>query len=132
MLAALQTPIARFIEEHANRSCYSYEEIALLCGFKTSDMIYCFMRGDRKVPLDKVAPLAEALGCDSAQLFVLALKSWFSDELFNQLEECFGAMHGDKAERGWILALREVFGGEVPEITVKMRRRLQILVGKAA
>ncbi|MCF6369500.1 hypothetical protein [Rhizobium halophilum] len=127
MLVEQQTPIARFIQEHADRSCYSYEEIALLCGFKTSDMIYMFMRGERKVPLDKVAPLAEALGCDSAQLFVLALKSWFSTELFNQVEECFGAMHENKAERGWILALREIFGGEVPELTVKMRSRLRIL-----
>jgi hypothetical protein len=131
MLPTQQTPIARFIEEHANRSCYSYDEIALLCGFKTSDMIYCFMRGERKVPLDKVAPLAEALGCDSAQLFVLALKSWFSDELFYQLEECFGAMQADDAERSWIRALREIFGGEIPEITVSMHRRLQMLVRPA-
>ena len=131
MLPAQQTPIARFIEEHANRSCYSYDEIALLSGFNTSDMIYCFMRGERKVPLDKVAPLAEALGCDSAQLFVLALKSWFSDELFYQLEECFGAMQADDAERSWIRVLREIFGGELPEITVSMRRRLQMLVRPA-
>jgi hypothetical protein len=130
MLAAQQTPLARFIEQHANRSCYSYEEIAIICGFKTSDVIYAFMRGERKVPLDKVAPLAEALGCDSAQLFLLALRSWFSEELFNQVEECFGAMQDSNAERGWLLAIREIFGGEVPEITVKMRRRLQFLIGK--
>jgi hypothetical protein len=130
MLVAQQTPLARFIEEQANRSCYSYEEIAILCGFKTSDMIYAFMRGERKVPLDKVAPLAEALGCDSAQLFMLALRSWFTEDLFNQVEECFGAMQDNKAERGWLMAIREIFGGEVPEITVKMRRRLQFVIGR--
>lgn len=129
MLPAQQTPLVRFIEEHANHSPYSYEELALLCGFKTSDMIYAFMRGERKVPLDKVAPLAEALGCDSGQLFVLALKTWFSDELFNQLEECFGTIKENSAERSWIVALRETYKGDVPEVTVKMRRRLQILAG---
>ena len=129
MLVEQQTPIARFIQEHAERSCYSYEEIALLCGFKTSDMIHAFTRGERKVPLDKVAPLAEALGCDRNQLFVHALKSWFSPELFNQLEECFGTRQESKAERGWIAALREIFGGEVPELTGKMRSRLRILTG---
>jgi hypothetical protein len=53
-------------------------------------MIYAFMRGEQRVPLDKVTPLSEALGCDSSQLFVLALKTWFSEDLFNQLEKCFG------------------------------------------
>ncbi len=129
MFESQQTLLAKFIEEHANKSPYSCEELALLCGFKTSDMIYAVVRGERKLPLDKVAPLAEALDCDRGQLFVLVMKSWFGVELINHIEECFGAMLKDGAERSWIIALREIYKGDVPEMTVKMRQRLKILVG---
>jgi len=129
MLTEQQTPLARFIEEHANRSPYSYSEIAILCGFKTDALIYAFMRGEIRLPLDKVAPLAEAIGCDSAQLFVLALKSWFSAELFGQIEECFlESDEEDNIERVWLLAIREIYSGKVPELTVKLRRRLRLVL----
>mgnify|MGYP003948863519 CR=1 FL=1 len=129
MFESQQKTLANFIEEHAKKSPYSYEELALLCGFKTSDMIYAFAHSEWKVPLDKVAPLAKALDCDKGKLFVLALKSWFSGELFNQIEECFGAVPENSAERSWIVALREIYNGDVPEMTVKTRRCLKILVG---
>lgn len=129
MTPAQQTPIARYIEEHANRSCYSYQEIALLCGFKTSDMIYAFIRGERKVPLDMIKPLAEILDCDRKQLFSLALRTWCNEEFFSQLEETFGTAQETEAERGWLAALREIYGGSVPEITAAMHRRIRVLAG---
>lgn len=129
MTPAQQTPIARYIEEHANRSCYSYQEIALLCGFKTSDMIYAFIRGERKVPLDMIKPLAEILDCDRKQLFILALRTWCNEEFFSQLEETFGTAQETEAERGWLAALREIYGGSVPEITAAMHRRIRVLAG---
>ena len=132
MLEKQQTPLAKFIEDHANRSEYSYEEIAVLCGFKTDALIYAFMRGEIKLPLDKVAPLAEALGCDGGQLFTLALKAWFSVEMFEQMEEAFLAYPSfDPAELGWLRLIREIFGGKVPEMNDRFKRRLQLVLKSA-
>lgn len=129
MLPAQQTPFARYIEEYANNSIYSYDEIALLCGFKTSDMIYGFMRGERKVPLHLIKTLAEVLQCDRRELFILALRTWFNEDLFSLLEETFGAAQETAAERSWLEVLREIYKGDVPEITTTMRRRIRILAG---
>ncbi len=92
-------------------------------------MIYAFIRGERKVPLDMIKPLAEILDCDRNQLFILALRTWFNEEFFSQLEETFGTAQETEAERGWLAALREIYGGSVPEITATMHRRIRVLAG---
>lgn len=55
----------------------------------------------------------------------------FSGELFNQLDECFAAIKDNSAERSWIVAVREICKGDVPEMTVKMRKRLEIVLRMA-
>lgn len=123
-----QTPLAKFIEEYAKRSGYSHEEIGIMCGFKTADLIYSFIRGDVRLPLDKVAPMAEVLGCDSAQLFALALREWFSPQLFDQMQEAFlVAPNVDPIDLQWLRVLHDIFGGKLPEMNDRFKRRLQLV-----
>jgi hypothetical protein len=132
MLEKQQTPLAKFIEDNPKRSGYSFEEIGIMCGFKTADLIYAFMRGEIRLPLDKVVPMAEALSCDSGQLFTLALKEWFSQQIFEQMEEAFLAFPSlDTVELGWLKVIRDIFGGKVPEINDRFKRRLQLVLSSA-
>jgi hypothetical protein len=119
--------VAKFIETHVSSSPYSVGEITAFCGFKSSEMIEGFIRGEWRVPIDKVPPLAQALGCDKRQLFILVLSSWFDKGIVSELEEALGSV--SPAESSWLVCLREFYAGQVPKITPNSRRRLRLIVG---
>ena len=129
MLEKRETPLAKFIKDHADRSERSYEEIAILCGFKTDALVHGFTRGEVRLPLDKVTLLAQAIGCDDKQLFRLTLKAWFSDEIFDQMQDAFLPDPSTGiVERNWLQFIRELIGGELPEMSDQFRRRLRLVL----
>ncbi|SEH23568.1 hypothetical protein [Rhizobium sp. NFR12] len=89
MSSGRNAEVASFIQVHIAKSAYTLEEITLLLGLHNTEIVEGFCRGDRKVPLDKVNALAEALGCDRRQLFLLVLNSWFDTDFVTMLEEVF-------------------------------------------
>ncbi|MCF6117111.1 XRE family transcriptional regulator [Mesorhizobium muleiense] len=117
-------PIALFIEQCANASDNSYEDIAVMAGFTKASIIYMFISGEAKVPLDCVPALAGALGCDATHLFVLALQQYFTPELFEQIRELVINDYTPN-ERAWIQALRGVSGRADPELTPQRLKRLR-------
>lgn len=119
--------VAKFIQDHLETCHYSVGEIALLLGFRSTEMVEGFVRGDLRVPLDKVLPLSQALGCDKRQLFVLVLASWFGTEFVKTIEEVLASDSTSSAEQGWIGFLREFYGQNVPALTPSLRRRLRLL-----
>lgn len=119
---------AALLRKHAGASDYSLNEIALLCGFQSPDMLEGILRGELRVPLDKAMALAKAIGCDGRTFFVLVLKSWFGAELVNTIEEVFANDTGSDVERDWIRFLRDSCEDRVPELTPTLRRRLRLLV----
>jgi hypothetical protein len=118
--------VAKFIQAHLENSPYTVEEITLLLGFRGPDMVEGFLRGDRKVPLDKVQVLAEALGCDRRQLFESVLRSWFGIEFLDAIKEIFAGGSSSFTEQEWIRFLRELYGENIPELTPALRRRLRL------
>ncbi|ACE89841.1 hypothetical protein RHECIAT_CH0000854 [Rhizobium etli CIAT 652] len=118
--------VAKFIRAHLANSPYSVEEITLLLGFRGPDMVEGFLRGERKVPLDKVLPLAEALGCDRRQLFESVLKSWFDIEFLDAIKEIFACGSPSSTEQEWTRFLRELYGENIPELTPALRRRIRL------
>ncbi|MGO6781234.1 hypothetical protein GR211_16665 [Rhizobium leguminosarum] len=118
--------VAKFIQAHLENSPYTVEEITLLLGFRGPDMVEGFLRGDRKVPLDKVQVLAEALGCDRRQLFESVLRSWFGIEFLDAIKEIFAGGSSSSTEQEWIRFLRELYGENIPELTPALRRRLRL------
>jgi len=101
----------------------------MLCGLEDLDSISTYLRGDRRLPLDLVEPIAHVLECDRSKLFILTLRTWFDESFISLLEESFGSAQQTEAERSWLVALREIYQGDVPEITATMRRRIRILAG---
>ncbi|MBY3211504.1 hypothetical protein [Rhizobium laguerreae] len=120
--------VAKFMQAHLENSPYSMEEITLLLGFQSPDMVEGFLRGERKVPLDKVLPLADSLGCDKRQLFESVLRSWFDIEFLDAIKEIFAGGSSSSTEQEWIRFLRELYGENIPELTPALRRRLRLFV----
>ena len=121
--------IAALVQGHLDASPYSVGEVAVLSGFQGPEMLDGIARGDLRVPLEKVLPLAQALGCDKRQLFTLVLNSWFGTEFVKTVEEVLVGDSASVAEQGWISSLREFYGEDVPELTPLLRRRLRLLLG---
>lgn len=92
-------------------------------------MLYKFLQGEAAVPLDCVPGLAGALGCDGAQLFVLALQSNLAPHTVQLIEETFmNNASLDKVIGTWVRAIREIYSGNVPPLTVEMRLRLELVL----
>ena len=116
------------IQEHLAESPYSLNEVALLSGFQRPEVLEGILRADFRVPLDKVLPLAKALGCDEKLLFKLVMSSWFGADFVKTIEEVFGGKSLSETENGWIGFLREFHSENVPELTTQMRRRLRLVL----
>ncbi|KEQ09332.1 helix-turn-helix transcriptional regulator [Pseudorhizobium pelagicum] len=121
--------IANIMSEYLASCGYSLSEVALLAGFKSDDMVKSFVRGDGRIPLDKVVPLAAALGCDRRQLLTLAMTSWFGAAFVKTLTEVLIDEAPPSTESAWIASLHELYGDSIPDITPALRRRLRLLVG---
>lgn len=117
--------IAEFIEHHVSRSAFSYSEISIICGFNTNTVLYGWMSGDFKLPLNKVTKLAGALNVDAGQLFVLAMEDWFSPGLFAEMREHFMSLPTVGMEVAWVDVLRKIFDGNVPPMTDEIRGTLE-------
>ncbi len=79
--------------------------------YDNPNIISMFKSGTMRVPVDRVAMLANAVGADPAALLHL----WFttySPELLTSIDE-FSMMLGNN-EKAWITGLRKHFGSEVP------------------
>ncbi|WP_141247032.1 hypothetical protein [Mesorhizobium sp. WSM3866] len=122
--AQTKRPIASYIEKWANASVCSYQDIAVRAGFTKADIIYMFISGEHRVPLDCIPALARALGCDGNELWTLALQQYFKPEILRQIQELSTRDHSPN-ERAWINALRSMSGGADPELTHKRSERLR-------
>lgn len=121
-----KNPIAEFIRKWADASPYNYEDIAIMAGFSKAHIIYLFMSGEAKVPLDRVPGLAGALGCDANQLWTLALQQFFNPSDFLKIQEL--SIERTPNERAWIKAIRNFSGNADPELTPERLTRLENLL----
>jgi hypothetical protein len=119
--------VANFIQSHIEECGYSVAEVATLSGFKRVENLEAILRGDWKLSMDKVSSLAGALGCNKQQLFMLAFTSWFRADFERECEEAFAAKRSKSTERTWISFLRELYSGDVPNLTPSLRRRIKLL-----
>ncbi|CAN7151591.1 hypothetical protein [Rhizobium sp. LjRoot254] len=78
--------VAKFIDENVKRSPLTAAEIALECGFRSEKTLLAFRRAEIRLPLDKVAPLADAIECNKSELLTLVLKSWFPTDVVELLQ----------------------------------------------
>jgi hypothetical protein len=127
-----RSSISLFLEKRLKEleDSINHRDIAIMAGFKSSDIIYMFVEGRAKVPLDRVTKLAQALGCDAAHLFILALEQNFEPAMFHELRELFTRSQNISSnELAWIQLIRDASGYTDPSITLsraqKIRREFQ-------
>ncbi|EDQ31791.1 hypothetical protein HPDFL43_21809 [Hoeflea phototrophica DFL-43] len=128
MIEEHKIAVSALIQKNLAECPYSLNEVAMLSGFQRPEVLEGVLRGDFRVPLDKVLPLAKALGCDEKLLFKLVMNSWFGVDFVKTIEDVFGGNVLSVAENGWIDFLREFHSENVPELTTQMRRRLRLLL----
>ena len=85
------TAIAKFLEEKidAVKEVKTQRVIAEEVGFKTPNMISMLKNGDSKVPLDKIALLAQSLNVDAGHLLRLGLEQYWTG-LGSTIDQIFG------------------------------------------
>lgn len=74
-----QTTIANFIADCLAESDKTQREIAEECGFEKPNIITMLKNGSTKVPINRIGPLAKAIGADPAHLLRLAMHEYFPD-----------------------------------------------------
>lgn len=114
----------RFIEEHAMKSGFTMSDIATLAGFSSAEVLRMLISGEARIPLDRIGPLAAVIDCDAGQLFVLAMRTWFTQETMAQIEEHFITVPEQSIETRWMTAIRNFYNGNVPELTVRTMNKL--------
>jgi len=103
------TPItvAEFIADRLAEIDKTQREVAEACGFETPNIITMFKKGQMKVPLDRVGPLAKALDADPAHLLRLAMQEYLP-ETWSSIEEILHSTVLTKNELELIRKYRQV------------------------
>lgn len=94
----------------------------------TSPFFQMVLRGDAKLPLDRVEEVATALNCDDRQqLFRLAMRQFYDEEAICLFERMLGTPMTNE-EQMWLLELRSGSQKGVPEPNIVAKRLVRALV----
>jgi transcriptional regulator with XRE-family HTH domain len=117
--------IALFITKRINalQSRKSQREIAAEIGYEKANMISMFKRGETKVPIDKIPALAQALECDVAHLFRLAMEQYWPN-MTKTVSEIFSHILTDN-EAAIIDEIRRITKESDPELTSDLKKKLR-------
>lgn len=100
--------VAQFIATHIHNCGKLQKAIARDAGFESPNIITMIKQGQTKLPLDKIGPMASAVGADPMQLFRLCFAEYLP-ETWAAIEGYFDtALSGD--ERVLIHAMRDHVG----------------------
>jgi glycine betaine/choline ABC-type transport system substrate-binding protein len=117
------------IEDLINDSDKTQLQIAKELGYENANIITMFKKGTTRLPLEKVADLAQAVNGDTAELIQLWFKSYAPDAL-SMIEKHVGAMLTPN-EQSWVTGLRKMFR-VVPHYDPQMTKPLREIVTNAA
>ncbi len=73
--------VAQFIAERLKVSGKSQREVAEACGWPKPNFVTMLKKGDSKLPLDKIGPLANALEVEPVYLFWLVMSEYYPETL---------------------------------------------------
>lgn len=96
-------------------------------GFVGSRFFEMVIRGEAKLPLDRVEEVAGLLGCDRRKLFRLAMRQFYEEDSISLIERMFCGSVTDE-EQKWLDAIRSAEDGPVAEPNGTAKRLLRALV----
>lgn len=94
-------------------------------GFLANTLFQMILRGDVKLPLDRVEEVALVLGVDARQLFRLAARQFYDEEAICLFERMFGTLTNE--EQKWLREVRSAADGHVAEPSATARRLVRAL-----
>jgi hypothetical protein len=97
--------VAQFLTQHIDACGRTQKEIAAEVGYDCANMITMMKQGMTKVPLNKVGPLARALGIASADFLHMVMAEYMPDTLA-AVGEILPVL--SRSERQVIQALRRI------------------------
>lgn len=107
--ATSPSKVAQLLARHAAESAMSEADIAKACGFDSQSRIHCLLKGQMKLPMEKVDNIAAVLKIDAAHLLRLTLCEYMPD-LWSLIEKHLYLDSLSRHERELIHAYREVTG----------------------
>lgn len=124
--------VAEYLTQQIDLSGRPQKEIAEALGYDKPNIITMFKQGKTKIPLNKIAPLARAVGVDPVHFLRLAMLE-YSPETWAVLESLIGnAMMSANEERLLSVVRKASRGLDLPPIEKEMERELTTLVSSWA
>jgi hypothetical protein len=132
------TQTAIFINEQIERlkSVKSQRDIALAIGYEKPNVFSMIKRGETKLPLDKIQPLAKAMDVDPTHLLRMALEDYLPS-LAAAFKSIVGHVATENEWEGLLKPWRETTQNSDPTLTVersaalgRFLKEIQVDVGK--
>jgi transcriptional regulator with XRE-family HTH domain len=125
------TRLAKFLQRRIAemKSRKSQAQIASEAGFAQPNMLANIKNGACRLPLDRVISLAEALDCDPARLFQLAVEQQTGSTTRTTIERIFRALLSAN-ETEWVTEIRDASGHSDPRMTSKGRAAIRTVFGR--
>jgi predicted XRE-type DNA-binding protein len=110
--------VAQYIEQMVALSDKSQKEIAEAMGYDKPNIITMFKQGSTKLPINKVAPFAKAVGADPIHLLRLVMQEYMP-ETWESLQGMVGQSLVTEDELKLVKATRKILGGVDIDFTRK-------------
>lgn len=121
------SPVAVYFAKKLHESGKTQREVARECGFENPNVITMFKQGDTKFPLNRIGPLAHAVGADPAYMLRLAM-SEYMPETWEAVESVFQTTPLTAGELDLIREYRRMTDGVEDPVKVVMNRRNLVAV----
>ena len=119
--------VAQFIAIKVRESGKTQREIAHEAGFPNPNIITMFKTGATKVPVERVGPLAKALGVDTAYLLRLVMTEYAPDT-WGEVERSLNSVVPTANEVDLIRTHRTMNGGRDDRVKLVQRDSALLIV----
>lgn len=127
-----KTTVAAYIEQQIALSDKSQKDIAAAMGYDKPNVLTMIKQGKTKLPINKVGPLARALGIDPVHLLRLTM-SEYMPETWDTIEDIVGQSLVSVGEKKLLDELRGALGGiGLDDLSAKSRERLTAVLKEIA
>jgi len=127
-----QVTVAEYIEQQIALSEKSQKDIAAEIGYDKPNVLSMIKQGQTKLPVNKVGPLAKALGIDPVHLLRLVMNEYMP-ETWKAIEMVAGQSLVSAGEKKLLDELRAALGGVgLEELSPKNRERLTSVLKEIA